>query len=579
MQNQKEEFKLIEPYGGKLVNLIPSEEERKELKEKSIYLKSIQIPYRFVCDLEMLAIGAFSPLDRFMGKEDYESVLETMRLKKGLLFPIPIILPVKEDIFKELNLKEGDEIVLRDEYNVPLAILRIEEIFKRNPEREALKVLGTTDPYHPLVPEMFLWGNYCLSGELKIIQLPKHYDYPQYRLTPQETRERLKELGYENVVAFQTRNPMHRVHEELTKRARDKINGALLLTPAVGVTKPGDIDNYTRMRIYKVLYENYYEKDRTLLVFLPLAMRMAGPREALWHGIIRRNYGANHFIVGRDHAGPGKDSKGKPFYGPYEAQELFKKYEEEIGVKMIAFEELVYVPALNKYIPISEAKKKGLKYLSISGTQVREEYLANGKLLPEWFTRPEVAQILLESYKPKHRQGFCVWLTGLPCSGKSTIANILKIMLEEKGRKVTLLDGDVVRTHLSQGLGFSKEDRIKNILRVGFVASEIVKHDGVVIVALVSPYKMAREEVRSMLPEGKFIEVFVDAPVEVCEQRDVKGLYKKARQGLIKGFTGIDDPYEPPDNPEVHIDTTKLSPEESAEKILEFLRKEGFIKD
>ena len=567
---------LIPPYGGRLVNLMVGEEEKEEIKEKLLHIKSIQIPYRFVCDLEMLATGAFSPLTRFMGKEDYESVLESMRLKNGLLFPIPVILPVKKDRLKEL--KEGEWIAIRDPYNVPLAVMRIEEIYERDPQKEAKEVLKTTDPYHPLVPELFLWGEYCISGELKVIQLPEYYDFPEYRLTPQQTRQKLEKLGYENVVAFQTRNPMHRVHEELTKRARDRVNGALLITPAVGVTKQGDIDSYTRMRIYKTLYEKYYEKDKTLLAFIPLAMRMAGPREALWHGIIRRNYGANYFIVGRDHAGPGKDSKGRPFYEPYEAQKLFKEYEDEIGVKMIPFEELVYVPDIGKYIEKSEAEKKGYKYLSISGTQVREEYLKNGKPLPTWFTRPEVAQILLESYKPKHRQGFCIWLTGLPCAGKSTIGKILKVMLESKGRKVTFLDGDVIRTHLSEGLGFSKEDRIKNILRVGFVASEIVKHDGVVICALVSPYKMAREEVRNMIEEGKFIEVFVDAPVEVCEVRDVKGMYKKAKKGLIKGFTGVDDPYEPPENPEVYIDTTKLSPKESALKILKYLEKEGFIK-
>ena len=571
----KELAKLIEPYGGKLVNLLVSEEEREDLKRESLYLKSIQISHRFVCDLEMLATGAFSPLDRFMGKEDYESVLESMRLKNGLLFPIPVILPVKREEIR--GIKEGEWIVLRDPFNVPLAVMRVEEIFERDPEKEAKSVLRTTDPHHPLVPELFLWGEYCISGDLKVIQLPEHYDFPEYRLTPEETRRRLEELGYSNVVAFQTRNPMHRVHEEITKRARYRIGGALLITPAVGVTREGDVDAYTRMRIYKTLYENYYEKDRTLLVFLPLAMRMAGPREALWHGIIRRNYGANYFIVGRDHAGPGKDSKGRPFYGPYEAQELFKEYENEIGVRMVPFEELVYVPELGDYVERSEAEREGYRFLSISGTQVREEFLKEGKALPEWFTRPEVAQILLETYRPKHRQGFCVWLTGLPCSGKSTIGKILKVMLESRGRRVTFLDGDVIRTHLSEGLGFSKEDRIKNILRVGFVASEIVKHDGVVICALVSPYRMAREEVRSMMGEGKFIEVFVDAPVEVCEARDVKGLYRKAREGLIKGFTGVDDPYEAPENPEIHIDTTVLSPKESALKIIEYLEKEGFL--
>ncbi|WP_425478078.1 bifunctional sulfate adenylyltransferase/adenylylsulfate kinase [Aquifex aeolicus] len=561
-----------------LVSLIISdEEEKKEVLEKIKYLKSIQISQRSVLDLKLLAVGAFTPLDRFMGEEDYRNVVESMRLKSGTLFPIPITLPMEKEIAKDL--KEGEWIVLRDPKNVPLAIMRVEEVYKWNLEYEAKNVLGTTDPRHPLVAEMHTWGEYYISGELKVIQLPKYYDFPEYRKTPKQVREEIKSLGLDKIVAFQTRNPMHRVHEELTKRAMEKVGGGLLLHPVVGLTKPGDVDVYTRMRIYKVLYEKYYDKKKTILAFLPLAMRMAGPREALWHGIIRRNYGATHFIVGRDHASPGKDSKGKPFYDPYEAQELFKKYEDEIGIKMVPFEELVYVPELDQYVEINEAKKRNLKYINISGTEIRENFLKQGRKLPEWFTRPEVAEILAETYVPKHKQGFCVWLTGLPCAGKSTIAEILATMLQARGRKVTLLDGDVVRTHLSRGLGFSKEDRITNILRVGFVASEIVKHNGVVICALVSPYRSARNQVRNMMEEGKFIEVFVDAPVEVCEERDVKGLYKKAKEGLIKGFTGVDDPYEPPVAPEVRVDTTKLTPEESALKILEFLKKEGFIKD
>jgi len=570
-----EDTNTITPYGGKLVNLVVSEDEKRDLKERSIYLKSIQLSNRFVCDLEMLATGAFSPLDKFMGKNDYESVIETMRLKNGLVFPIPVYLPVDKDTLKDL--KEGEWIALKDQYNTPLAIMRVEEVYLRDKEKEAKEVLKTIDPYHPLVPQIFLWGDYAISGELKVFELPIYYDFPEYRLTPKEVRERLSKLGYKNVVAFQTRNPMHRVHEELTKRARDRINGALLISPAVGQTKEDDIDPSTRMRIYKVLYEKYYEKDKTLMAFIPLAMRMAGPREALWHGIIRRNYGANYFIVGRDHAGPGKDSKGKPFYGPYEAQELFEKYQDEIGMKMIPFEELVYVPDLNDYVEKSVAEKNKYTYLSISGTQVRNEFVKNGKMLPEWFTREEIAKILLSTYKPKHLQGFCIWLTGLPCAGKSTIGKILKAMLEARGRKITFLDGDVVRTHLSEGLGFSKEDRIKNILRVGFVASEIVKHDGVAICSLVSPYKMAREEIRNMFGEEKFVEVYVNAPIEVCEERDVKGLYKKAKEGLIKGFTGIDDPYEPPDNPEIVLDTKSLSPQESAYKIVKYLEERGFL--
>jgi sulfate adenylyltransferase len=382
-------------------------------------------------------------------------------------------------------------------------------------------------------------------------------------------------MGNRNVVAFQTRNPMHRVHEELTKRASKMIGGSLLIHPVVGMTKPGDVDHYTRVRIYKALVENYYDEN-TLLALLPLAMRMGGPREAVWHAIIRRNYGANHFIVGRDHAGPGKDSQGEPFYGPYDAQEMLSAVADEVGVKMVPFEWMVYLPDEDRYEVISNVKE-GVKTLQISGTQVRDDYLAKGKTLPEWFTRPESAQILLEAHPPYHKQGFCIWFTGLSGAGKSTIAKRLTNMLQEYGRNPTVLDGDVVRTHLSKGLGFSKEDRDTNILRISFVAGEIVRHTGTVICAAISPYRQARAEARKMVKEGHFIEVFVDTPLAVCEDRDVKGLYARARAGEIKNFTGIDDPYEAPINPEVNLNTVGKSPQENAREIIDYLIERKFL--
>jgi sulfate adenylyltransferase len=383
-------------------------------------------------------------------------------------------------------------------------------------------------------------------------------------------------MGLDNTVAFQTRNPLHRIHEELTRRAADEVQGSLLIHPVVGLTKPGDVDHYTRVRIYRSLVENYYDSQRTLLSLLPLAMRMAGPREALWHAIIRRNYGASHFIVGRDHAGPGKDSSGKPFYGPYDAQELLQQHEEEIGVKMVPFKELLYVEDRGEYVEANQVPE-GANVKSISGTQVREEYLAQGKLLPEWFTRPETASILAQMHPPRHGQGFCVWFTGLSGAGKSTIAEIFTSLLLERGRQVTVLDGDVVRTHLSKGLGFSREDRDTNILRIGFVAGEIVRHQGIAICAAISPYRAARNQNRALVGEDRFIEVFVDTPLEVCEQRDIKGMYARARRGEIKGFTGIDDPYEPPMNPEITLETVTVTPMENAQKIITYLETNGFL--
>ena len=569
-----EKTKLIEPYGGKLVDLMAPVEELDHLKRYAGKLPSIQLTERSLCDLELLATGAFSPLDRFMGQQDYQSVLDAMRLSNGAIFPIPITLPVEPGP----DIRLGQEIALRDQKNNILALMTIEEIYEWDINETAEKVFGTTDLRHPLVAEMHRWGKLNISGRLRVLQLPLRYDFKELRMTPAQTRARLEDFSPTgNVVAFQTRNPLHRVHEELTKRAAASIDGTLLLHPVVGMTRPGDVDHYTRVRTYKVLTEKYYEPGTVVLGLLPLAMRMAGPREAVWHMLIRRNYGANHFIVGRDHAGPGKDSKGEPFYGPYDAQELAESFSEELGVKVIPFKMLVYLPDEDRYEEIDKLPENA-RTASISGTEVRDEYLNNGRALPEWFTRPEVAEILADSYPPKHKQGFTVWFTGLSGSGKSTTAEILTTLLLEHGRQVTQLDGDVVRTHLSKGLGFSKEDRDINIRRIGFVASEIVRHRGVAVCAAVSPYRATRNDVRNMVGSDNFIEVFVDTPLEVCEERDVKGLYAKARRGEIKGFTGIDDPYEPPNNPEIVLDTVNYTAEENAHQIVGYLLERGFLK-
>ena len=572
MTSQTNELRLLSPYGGDLVNLVCPDEEAKALAVYANSLPALQLSERSLCDLELLAVGAFSPLDTFMGQADYQSVLTGMRLTDAHIFPIPITLPLRSD----LRISEGQDIALCNSQNQPLAVLTVQEIYEWDLDQAADHVFGTRDLRHPLVAEMNNWGTLNLSGRLRVLRLPRHYDFVDLRLTPLQTRARLEELGHRNVVAFQTRNPLHRAHEEMTKRAIAEKDAVLLLHPAVGLTKPGDVDHYTRVRSYNVLAERYYAPDSVLLALLPLAMRMAGPREALWHAVIRRNYGANFLIVGRDHASPGLDSAGQPFYKPYAAQQLVDQFSEETGVGAISFQELVYVPESDQYLEVS-AVPAGANTVSLSGTEVRQTY-AKGERLPSWFSRPEVSDILSETYPALDRQGICIWFTGLSCAGKSTIAEILTVMLSEHGRRVTILDGDVVRTHLSQGLGFSKEDRDTNVRRIGFVAAEIVRHGGVAICAAVSPYRATRNEVRKMMGPEQFVEVFVDTPLAVCEERDAKGMYARARRGEITSFTGIDDPYEPPNHPEIRLGTVAINPEINARLILDHLLQKGFVR-
>ncbi len=565
---------LIAPYCGPLVDLLVDSSERTELFDYAAALPSIQLTRRETCDLEMLASGAFSPLKSFMGRDDLENVVGRMRLAAGTVFPIPVTLSVND----LTNIENGKQIGLRDLKNDLLAILDIEDVYEWDRDRLALSVFGTADPRHPLVAETESWGRYNLSGPLRVLKLPQNHDFNDLRLTPSQTRQKLAALGRPNVVAFQTRNPIHSAHEIMTRRAIEITDGTLLLHPVVGMTKEGDIDYFTRVRTYRTVARLAYPEGRVLLSLLPLAMRMAGPREAVWHAIIRRNYGASHMIVGRDHASPGVDSHGKPFYGPSDAQELAQSLSTEIGVKILPFEEFAYLPDENRF---EESGKipPGSRAFSLSGTEIRENFLGKGKELPDWFTRPEVAAILSESHPPLHRQGVCIWFTGLSGSGKSTTAEILVSLLLEEGRQATLLDGDVVRTHLSKGLGFSREDRDVNVNRIGFVASEIVRHGGIAICAAVSPYRQSRNQVRQMFREGSFIEVFVDTPLDVCERRDSKGMYAKARRGEIKDFTGIDDVYEEPESAEVTLDTVSTPAAENARTILSLLRSRGFLKE
>jgi sulfate adenylyltransferase len=565
-----------EAHGGELRELYLPDSEREAEKRRARDLPSWDVTMRQLCDIELLLNGAFSPLEGFLGRQDYEGVVKNMRLASGVLWPIPVTLDVTEQFGQ--NLKEGDVIALRDPEGVLIATLEISDVFRPDRALEARHVFGTDDETHPGVSYLVnrAYPIY-VGGRLRGVEAPTHYDFKHLRDTPKELRDRFQKLGWRKVVAFQTRNPMHRAHLELTFRAAKDVEANLLINPAVGMTKPGDVDHFTRVRCYEHLLKHYPEQT-TALSLLPLAMRMGGPREALWHAIVRKNYGCTHFIVGRDHAGPGNGKDGKPFYGPYDAQRLMNEYERELDITMVPFKNMVYVEDRAEYVPEDEVAPQE-RTLSISGTELRRRLHA-GLEIPEWFSFPEVVAELRRTHPPRHAQGYTVFFTGLSGSGKSTIANALMVKLMEMGgRPVTLLDGDVVRKHLSSELGFSKEHRDLNILRIGFVASEITKNGGIAICAPIAPYAVTRRRVREMIePLGGFLEIHAATPLDVCEARDRKGLYAKARAGIIKEFTGISDPYEEPENPEMRIDTTELTPDLAAHRIIVKLESLGFIR-
>lgn len=552
-------------------------DERTCLKNESAGLREWGLTHRQECDLELLMSGGFAPLDGFLRRKDYEGVVSGMRLASGALWPMPITLDVTRDFAEKLS--PGERIALRDAEGVALALMTVEDIWEPDRTAEAENVFGSADPAHPAVRYLFdRSGPVYLGGPVVGLVPPTHYDFRHLRLTPNELRERFARQGWGRVVAFQTRNPMHRAHMELTFRAAREIEANLLIQPSVGMTKPGDIDHFTRVRCYEHLIKRYPEQT-TMLSLLPLAMRMGGPREALWHAMIRRNHGATHFIVGRDHAGPGARLDGEPFYGPYEAQELVAKHAEEAGIEMVPFRMMLYVKERAQYAPENEIKE-GETVLNISGTEFRRR-LAEGLEIPEWFSFPEVVAELRRTHPPLDKRGYTVFFTGLSGSGKSTIANALMVkLLEMGGRRVTLLDGDLVRRNLSSELGFSKQDRDTNILRIGYVASEITKHGGIAICAPIAPYAATRRAVRETVEAtgGGFIEVHVATPIEICEARDRKGLYARARAGEIKEFTGVSDPYEMPENAEIVVHTRDKTPDQNAQEIMLKIENLGYIR-
>ena len=545
------------------------------LKEEAILLPSWQLTPRQICDLELILNGGFDPLNGFLNQDDYDSVLSDMRLQSGSIWPVPITLDVTQEFAETVSI--GDKIVLRDHEYFALAILTVESIWEPDKQSEAQSVFGTEDEKHSGVNYLLNESNpVYIGGALEKIELPRHYDFTEFRHSPEALKRQFAELNWNKIVGFQTRNPLHRAHIEMNLNASKELDAGILIHPVVGMTKPGDVDHYTRVRCYKAAMPRFPE-NAAMLSLLPLAMRMAGPREALWHALIRKNYGCTHFIVGRDHASPGNGADGEPFYGPYDAQDLLKKHEKEIGIEMIPFKMMVYVENDKKYFPVDEIPE-GSESKSISGSELRQ-LLRDGAEIPEWFSYPEVVDELRKTKPKQNKRGFTIFFTGLSGSGKSTLANALMVKLLEDGRRpVTLLDGDIVRTHLSSELGFSKKDRSVNVRRIGFVASEITKNGGIAICAPIAPYEADRRFNRDLIESlGGYIEVYVNTPLEICEARDAKGLYAKARAGTLKEFTGISDPYEEPQTAEIVQSSVEEEPAEIVEKITDKLKKEKYL--
>ena len=573
----KHRTKIVQSNLAPIPELYVSYESAQKLKVEAADLTSWDMTPRQICDLELLMNGGFNPLKGFLTEADYNGVVENMRLADGALWPMPINLDVSEEFASGLEL--GQDIALRDQEGVILGTMTVTDRWTPDKAREAEKVFGADDDAHPAVNYLHnSAGSVYLGGPVTGLQTPVHYDFRARRDTPNELRAYFRKLGWRKVVAFQTRNPLHRAHQELTFRAAKEAEANLLIHPVVGMTKPGDVDHFTRVRCYEAVLDKY-PTSTTTMSLLNLAMRMAGPREAVWHGLIRANHGCTHFIVGRDHAGPGKNSAGEDFYGPYDAQDLFRTHEDEIGLKMVDFKHMVWVQERAQYEPMDEIEDKdNVTILNISGTELRRR-LAEGLEIPEWFSFPEVVTELRRTRPPRSKQGFTVFFTGFSGSGKSTIANALMVKLMEMGgRPVTLLDGDIVRKNLSSELGFSKEHRDLNIRRIGYVASEITKNGGIAICAPIAPYATTRRAVREDIEAfGAFVEVHVATTIEECERRDRKGLYKLARAGKIKEFTGISDPYDVPANPELSVETENVEVDNCAHQVILKLEQMGLI--
>lgn len=566
------------PHGGVLKDLLARDAPmHDELEAEAEKLPAVVLTERQLCDLELILNGGFSPLEGFMNQKDYNGVVDNLRLASGALFSMPICLDVDEKQIKLKKITPGARITLRDfRDDRNLAILTVDDVYKPDKNKEAKEVFGG-DEEHPAVEHLFeQMEDFYVGGQVQAVNRLNHYDYVALRYTPAELRAHFNKLGWTRVVAFQTRNPMHRAHRELTVRAARSRQANVLIHPVVGLTKPGDIDHFTRVRVYQALMPRY-PNGMAVLGLLGLAMRMGGPREAIWHAIIRKNHGATHFIIGRDHAGPGKNSAGQEFYGPYDAQHAVEKYKSELGIEVVEFQMMTYLPDTDDYRPKDEVPP-GVKTLDISGTELRRR-LRTGGDIPEWFSYPEVVKVLRESNPPRAQQGFTIFLTGYQNSGKDAIARALQVTLNQQGgRSVSLLLGETVRHELSSELGFSREDRDKNIGRIAFVAGELTRAGAAVIAAPIAPFEAPRKAARELISQyGSFFLIYVATSLEYAEKTDRRGVYARARRGSVKGFTGVDDPYEAPLKPDLRVDVQRQTVREIVHQIVLMLESQGFL--
>jgi len=568
---------LITPYKGELVNLLLGSANAERIKTESESYPAVLLSQRQKCDLELLVTGALSPLTGFMTQKEYESVINNASLPDGTVWPIPYYIDLTEEQAESINV--GDVIALRDIEGFMPAVMTVESKWQPDKSLEAENVYGTTDAEHPGVDYLMnTVGDVYIGGRVDAIELPFNYDFEALRFTPAELRQHFEKLGWRSIVAFHTSKPMHAVHYEMTMRASKQANAHILIHPVVGMAKPGDLHYYSRVHCYEAILKQY-PKSLVSLALIPMAMRMAGPREALMNAIIRQNYGCTHYIVGTEHAGPPnvRDS-GKRFYTTGASQKYVDQYKDDIDIEIINIEELCYDEDKERFMTRTGSKQALCSSESFSNSRILNSLLKQEDI-PAWVTFPEVLEALNKSYPPRSQQGLTLFFTGFSGSGKSTLARIIYAKFIEEGKRpVTLLDGDVVRLNLSSELGFSKKDRNTNVRRIGYVASEITKNRGVAICAPIAPYNEIRREVRNKIEEyGSFIEIHVSTSIEECENRDRKGLYAKARKGIIPEFTGISDPYDVPENPEIRVDTKDVSPVQAAQDIYLYLIREGYI--